>query len=95
MCVSAQADAGVVSLQQVRNAGQIADIQVSRGLTKVRVNHSSSICMIVVSTRNLKPSTLRRRILFLNVIKERWKSKASATVCASEIRYIDRYMHTR
>ena len=30
MCVSAQADAGVVSLQEVRSAGQIADIQVSR-----------------------------------------------------------------
>ena len=31
VCVSAQADAGVVSqVQEVRSAGQIADIQVSR-----------------------------------------------------------------
>ena len=30
LCVSAQADAGVVSPQEVRSAGQIADIQVSR-----------------------------------------------------------------
>ena len=30
VCVSAQANAGGVSLQEVRSAGQIADIQVSR-----------------------------------------------------------------
>ena len=48
VCVSAQADAGVVSqVQEVRSAGQIADIQVSRpGIDKgSRELLYSSICI--------------------------------------------------